>query len=118
MLWRTIHVDAESAAVAYGSGIVARMAYVLVLVVGLVAGTISGIIGTGASIILVPVLADDRRPDREAHCAQAEPGVLSVVAGRAPAVLGPHVALGGESLSGAGAPSKTGAPDLDAKTFA
>jgi uncharacterized membrane protein YfcA len=32
------------------------MAYVLVLAVGLAAGTISGIIGTGASIILVPVL--------------------------------------------------------------
>jgi uncharacterized membrane protein YfcA len=32
------------------------MAYVLVLAVGLVAGTISGIIGTGASIMLVPVL--------------------------------------------------------------
>jgi uncharacterized membrane protein YfcA len=32
------------------------MAYLLVLVVGLVAGTISGIIGTGASIMLVPVL--------------------------------------------------------------
>src|SRR5262249_6973030 len=34
----------------------ARMAYVLVLGVGLAAGTISGIIGTGASIMLVPVL--------------------------------------------------------------
>src|ERR1051325_8295701 len=32
------------------------MAYVLVLAVGLAAGTISGIIGTGASIMLVPVL--------------------------------------------------------------
>ena len=32
------------------------MAYVLVLTVGLAAGTISGIIGTGASIMLVPVL--------------------------------------------------------------
>ena len=32
------------------------MAYLLVLAVGLAAGTISGIIGTGASIILVPVL--------------------------------------------------------------
>ena len=32
------------------------MAYVLVLVVGLAAGTVSGIIGTGASIMLVPVL--------------------------------------------------------------
>src|SRR6266849_8253202 len=31
------------------------MAYLLVLAVGLVAGTISGIIGTGASIMLVPV---------------------------------------------------------------
>ena len=32
------------------------MAYLLVLAVGLAAGTISGIIGTGASIMLVPVL--------------------------------------------------------------
>jgi uncharacterized membrane protein YfcA len=32
------------------------MAYLMVLTVGLVAGTISGIIGTGASIMLVPVL--------------------------------------------------------------
>src|SRR5712691_9927396 len=32
------------------------MAYLLVLGVGLAAGTISGIIGTGASIMLVPVL--------------------------------------------------------------
>jgi len=32
------------------------VAYVLVLVVGLAAGTVSGIIGTGASIMLVPVL--------------------------------------------------------------
>src|SRR5712691_9333370 len=32
------------------------MAYLLVLAVGLAAGTISGIIGTGSSIMLVPVL--------------------------------------------------------------
>lgn len=32
------------------------MAYVFVLAVGLVAGTISGVIGTGSSIMLVPVL--------------------------------------------------------------
>src|SRR5436189_370569 len=32
------------------------MAYLLVLAVGLAAGTVSGIIGTGASIMLVPVL--------------------------------------------------------------
>ena len=30
--------------------------YVLVLVLGLVAGSLSGIIGTGASIMLLPVL--------------------------------------------------------------
>jgi hypothetical protein len=33
-----------------------RVTYVLVLAVGVAAGTISGIIGTGASIMLVPVL--------------------------------------------------------------
>jgi uncharacterized membrane protein YfcA len=32
------------------------LAYLLVLVVGLLAGTLSGIIGTGASIMLIPVL--------------------------------------------------------------
>ena len=32
------------------------MTYVLVLIVGLAAGALSGIIGTGASIMLLPVL--------------------------------------------------------------
>ena len=32
------------------------MAYLLILTVGLIAGTISGIVGTGSSIIMVPVL--------------------------------------------------------------
>ena len=32
------------------------LAYLLVLVVGLLAGTLSGIAGTGASIMLIPVL--------------------------------------------------------------
>jgi sulfite exporter TauE/SafE len=34
----------------------ATMDYLLVLAAGLVAGTISGIVGTGSSIILVPIL--------------------------------------------------------------
>lgn len=33
------------------------MELILILIIGLLAGTISGIIGTGSSIILVPVLA-------------------------------------------------------------
>jgi len=32
------------------------LSYLLVLVVGYVAGTVSGIVGTGATIILLPVL--------------------------------------------------------------
>ena len=32
------------------------LTYALVLVVGYVAGTVSGIVGTGATIILLPVL--------------------------------------------------------------
>jgi len=55
----------------------AVLTYALVLIVGFVAGTVSGIVGTGATIILLPVLvlqfgpregrADhgDRRPDVE-----------------------------------------------------
>ncbi|MBN8959698.1 MAG: sulfite exporter TauE/SafE family protein [Rhizobiales bacterium] len=38
------------------------MAYLFVLAVGLVAGTISGIVGTGSSIMLIPVLAYEFGP--------------------------------------------------------
>ncbi|MGX9393211.1 sulfite exporter TauE/SafE family protein [Nitrobacteraceae bacterium UC4446_H13] len=38
------------------------MAYLFVLAVGLIAGTISGIVGTGSSIMLIPVLAYEFGP--------------------------------------------------------
>ena len=38
------------------------LTYALVLVVGFVAGTVSGIVGTGATIILLPILGKIERP--------------------------------------------------------
>ena len=38
------------------------LAYLFVLAVGLIAGTISGIVGTGSSIMLIPVLAYEFGP--------------------------------------------------------
>ena len=38
------------------------IAFLFVLAVGLLAGTISGIVGTGSSIMLVPVLAYEFGP--------------------------------------------------------
>ena len=38
------------------------MSFLFVLIVGLVAGTISGIVGTGASIMLMPVLVYEYGP--------------------------------------------------------
>ena len=38
------------------------MGFLFVLIVGLIAGTISGIVGTGSSIMLMPVLAYEYGP--------------------------------------------------------
>jgi uncharacterized membrane protein YfcA len=51
------------------------LAYVLVLVVGLLAGTLSGIIGTGASVLLIPVLVFAFGP-KEAIPIMAVAGVM------------------------------------------
>ena len=51
------------------------LVYLLVLVVGLLAGTLSGIIGTGASVVLIPVLVFAFGP-KEAVPIMAVAGVM------------------------------------------
>ena len=44
------------------------LGFLFVLIVGLVAGTISGIVGTGSSIMLMPVLVYEYGPKQAKRC--------------------------------------------------
>ena len=68
---------------ASGKREIATFGFLFVLIVGLLAGTISGIVGTGSSIMLMPVLVYQCRPRRRAvHGGRGRDGELLAHSGR------------------------------------